>query len=127
MIHKINYLSCTITATIIVYAAVAHYPFMQKTPDIWLENLHRTLAVFAWITFIELLTEIIIFATIDKGVKRLITFIFLILGWTITCVFVIPKHNSLGNNTWNTNTYNELLYWNWTRAVLWILRVIILF
>jgi len=132
MLFKFNSLTRVITATVILHSAVVHYPFLQKDTDIWDENLRRTLAVFAWATIVELLTEIAILGFIKQNtkagfIKRWFAFILLMLGWVITCAVIIPRHYSLGHDPWDTNKYDEILYWNWIRAVLWILRVIILF
>ena len=115
---------------VIWFVQVVHYPlFAQVAPESFTAyhaaHVRRTSWVVVGPMLLELLSAFVVLSKAEEGTPQILSAIgltLLMLIWGSTFLSQVPAHNRLARG-YSSETGRTLVKSNWTRTVLWSLRL----
>jgi len=129
ILSDVHFLSTSLMVGIIWVIQLLHYPtfhFIKESDYVKFQHFHmqRISFIVVPVMILELLSAFILVYYIPSNLLTLCLIILLVI-WLITFVFFTKLHQSLLDG-YDKKIVDKLVRINWSRTVLWSLRLIIL-
>ena len=129
MISEIHFLSTSLMVGIIWVIQLLHYPafhFIKESDYVEFQHFHmqRISFIVVPVMVLELFSAFMMVYYIQSNLL-ILCFIILLFIWLITFIFFTKLHQSLLGGYDNT-IVDKLVRINWSRTILWSIRLIIL-
>ena len=129
ILSKVHFLSTSLMVGIIWVIQLLHYPafhFIKERDYVEFQHFHmqRISFIVVPVMIIELLSGFMLVYYFRSNLLILCLIILLVI-WLITFVFFTKLHQSLLDG-YNKTVVDKLVKINWSRTILWSLRLIIL-
>ena len=129
ILSDVHFLSTSLMVGIIWVIQLLHYPtfhFIKESDYVEFQHFHmqRISFIVVPVMILELLSAFILVYYIPSNLLTLCLIILLVI-WLITFVFFTKLHQSLLDG-YDKKIVDKLVRINWSRTVLWSLRLIIL-
>ena len=129
VLSKVHFLSTSLMVGIIWVIQLLHYPafnFIKESDYVEFQHFHmqRISFIVVPVMILELFSAFMLVYYFRSNLLILCLIILLVI-WLITFVFFTKLHQSLLGG-YNKITIDKLVQINWSRTVLWSLRLIIL-
>ena len=129
LLFKINFISTSFMVGVIWVIQLLHYPSFHFINDQkYVEFQHFHMKRISFIVIPAMLVELasgLLLAYFFRSSLTIILLAFLLGIWGITFIFFTNIHQKLTNG-YDHNIVDRLVKINWSRTVLWSLRLIIL-
>ena len=129
LILKVNFISTSLMVGVIWVIQLLHYPsfhFINDKKYIEFQNFHmRRISFIVIPTMLTELASALLLAYFFRSSLTIILLALLLGVWAITLIFFTNMHQKLTNGYNQTIVY-RLVQINWSRTILWSLRLIIL-
>ena len=129
LILKVNFISTSLMVGVIWVIQLLHYPsfhFINDKKYIEFQNFHmRRISFIVIPTMLTELASALLLAYFFRSSLTIILLALLLGVWAITLIFFTKLHQKLTNGYNQTIVY-RLVQINWSRTILWSLRLIIL-
>ena len=129
ILSKVHFLSTSLMVGIIWVIQLLHYPafnFIKERDYVEFQHFHmqRISFIVVPVMILELFTAFMLVYYVRSNLLILCMIILLFI-WLITFVFFTKLHQSLLDG-YNKTIVDKLVKINWSRTILWSLRLIIL-
>ena len=129
ILSKVHFLSTSLMVGIIWVIQLLHYPafnFIKESDYVEFQHFHmqRISFIVVPVMILELFTAFMLVYYVRSNLLILCMIILLFI-WLITFVFFTQLHQSLLDG-YNKTIVDKLVKINWSRTILWSLRLIIL-
>ena len=129
ILSKVHFLSTSLMVGIIWVIQLLHYPafnFIKESDYVEFQHFHmqRISFIVVPVMILELFTAFMLVYYIRSNLLILCMIILLFI-WLITFVFFTKLHQSLLDG-YNKTIVDKLVKINWSRTILWSLKLIIL-
>ncbi len=129
LLLKVNFISTSLMVGVIWVIQLLHYPsfhFINDKKYIEFQHFHMQRISFIVIpTMLVELASALLLAYFFRSSLTIILLAFLLGVWAITFIFFTNMHQKLTNG-YNHSIVDRLIQINWSRTILWSLRLIIL-
>ena len=129
LLLKVNFISTSVMVGVIWVIQLLHYPsfhFINEKKYIEFQHFHMQRISFIVIPamLIELASALLL-AYFFRSSLTIILLALLLGVWAVTFIFFTNMHQKLTNG-YNKSIVDRLIQINWSRTILWSLRLIIL-
>ena len=129
ILSKVHFLSTSLMVGIIWVIQLLHYPafnFIKESDYVEFQHFHmqRISFIVVPVMILELFSAFMLVYYLQSNLLTLCLIILLFI-WLITFVFFTKLHQSLLGG-YNKTIVDKLVKINWSRTILWSLRLIIL-
>ena len=129
ILSKVHFLSTSLMVGIIWVIQLLHYPafnFIKESDYVEFQHFHmqRISFIVVPVMILELFSAFMLVYYLQSNLLTLCLIILLFI-WLITFVFFTKLHQSLLDG-YNKTVVDKLVKINWSRTILWSLRLIIL-
>ena len=129
-VHGVHFATCCFMTGGIWFVQVVHYPlFARVAPESFTTyhaaHVRRTSWVVVGPMLLELLSAFVVLSKAEEGTPQILSAIgltLLMLIWGSTFLSQVPAHNQLARG-YSSEIGRNLVKSNWTRTVLWSLRL----
>ena len=126
---KVNFISTSVMVGVIWVIQLLHYPsfhFINDKKYIEFQNFHmQRISLIVIPTMLTELASALLLAYFFRSSLTIILLALLLGVWAITLIFFTNMHQKLTNG-YNQSIVYRLVQINWSRTILWSLRLIIL-
>lgn len=129
LLLKVNFISTSLMVGVIWVIQLLHYPSFHFINDNeYIEFQHFHMQRISFIVIPAMLVELasaLLLAYFFRSSLTIILLALLLGVWAITFIFFTNMHQKLTNG-YNQSIVDRLIQFNWSRTILWSLRLIIL-
>ena len=129
LLLKVNFISTSLMVGVIWVIQLLHYPSFNFINDKkYIEFQHFHMQRISFIVIPAMLIELasaLLLAYFFRSSLTIILLALLLGVWAITLIFFTKLHQKLTNG-YNQGIVDRLIQINWSRTILWSLRLIIL-
>ena len=126
---KVNFISTSVMVGVIWVIQLLHYPSFHFINDKkYIEFQHFHMQRISFIVIPAMLIELasaLLLAYFFRSSLTIILLALLLGVWAVTFIFFTNMHQKLTNG-YNQSIVDRLIQYNWSRTILWSLRLIIL-
>ena len=126
---KVNFISTSLMVSVIWVIQLLHYPSFHFINDKkYIEFQHFHMQRISFIVIPAMLIELasaLLLAYFFRSSLTIILLALLLGVWAVTFIFFTNMHQKLTNG-YNQSIVDRLIQINWSRTILWSLRLIIL-
>ena len=126
---KVNFISTSLMVGVIWVIQLLHYPsfhFINDKKYIEFQNFHmQRISLIVIPTMLTELASALLLAYFFRSSLTIILLALLLGVWAFTLIFFTNMHQKLTNG-YNQSIVYRLVQINWSRTILWSLRLIIL-